>query len=41
MSDCLEVCTRSNGCSISSGSTHRICKAYNLDSYNQLNKHFE
>lgn len=39
MSDCLEVCTKSNGCA--SESTHRICKTNNPFSYNKLNKHFE
>lgn len=42
MSECLEVCTRSIGCSgNNSGDTHKICKLNNLDSYNKLNKHFE
>jgi len=41
MNDCLEVCIKSTGCSINGGDTHKICKAYNLDSYNRLNKHFE
>lgn len=40
MSECLEVCTKSNGCNTGSD-THKICKVYNLDSYNILNKHFE
>ena len=39
MNDCLEVCTKSIGCSI--GDTHKICKNNNLDSYNKLNKHFD
>ena len=37
MDDCLEICTRSIGCSIEQGSTHRLCKLNNLDSYNKLN----
>ena len=41
MSDCLEVCTKSTGCSIFGVDTHRICKANNLDSYDKLNKHFQ
>lgn len=46
MSDCLEVCTKSTGCSringdIINGDTHRICKVNNQDSYNKLNKYFE
>lgn len=40
MGECLEVCTKSIGCSgdAKSKDTHKICK---LDSYNKLNKHFE
>jgi hypothetical protein len=41
MNECLEVCTKSFGCSINDGSTHKICKINNPDSYNKLNKHFE
>jgi hypothetical protein len=41
MSDCLEVCTKTTGCSEDNRATHRICKMYNLDSFNKLNKHFE
>jgi hypothetical protein len=41
LSECLEVCTKSLGCSTSNGDTHRICKINNLDSYNKLNKFFE
>jgi len=40
-SNCLEVCTKSYGCNIINGDTHRICKINNLDSYNKLNKFFE
>lgn len=40
MNECLEVCTKSVGCS-SNDDTHKICKFNNLDSYNTLNKHFE
>ena len=38
---CLEVCTKSNGCNVKSGDTNKICKSNNVDSYNKLNKHFE
>ena len=38
--DCMEVCTKPTGCSLKID-THTICKLYNLDSYNKLNKHFE
>jgi len=40
-SECLQVCTKSTGCDVTSGGTHKICKINNLDSYNKLNKHFE
>lgn len=38
MDECLLVCTKSNGCH--EKDMHKICKIYNLDSYNKLNKHF-
>jgi hypothetical protein len=41
MSDCLEVCMLTTGCNINNGSTHKICKLNNIDSYNKLNKYFE
>jgi len=41
MGDCLEICSRSNGCSIEMGQTHRIFKLNNNDSYNKLNAYFE
>ena len=41
MSDCLEVCSKSNGCSGKNYDTHKICKVNNLDSYNKLNQFFE
>ena len=40
MNDCLEVCLKSSGCNVENKDTHKICKAYNLDSYNKLNKFF-
>jgi hypothetical protein len=39
MNECLEVCTKSDGCN--SINTHKICKMNSLDSYNKLNKYFE
>ena len=39
MSECLDVCTQSNGCE--SYSTHKICKLNNPDSYQALNKFFD
>ncbi len=38
--DCMEVCMNSSGC-VLKANTHTICKMYNLDSYNKLNKLFE
>ena len=42
MNDCLEICTKSIGCStnIASGDTHKICKINNPSSYNEINKYF-
>lgn len=37
---CLEVCTKQNGCEIGYG-TARVCKSNNPDSYDKLNKLFE
>ena len=39
MSDCVEVCVKSNGCT--PDTTHRICKVNNPFSYNKLNKLFD
>ena len=39
ISECLQVCTRSNGCS--DYNTHKICKINNNDSYIKLNKYFD
>ena len=41
MSECLEVCAKTTGCNVVNKDTHKICKMYNPDSYNKLNKHFE
>jgi len=40
MNDCLEVCTKPDGCFIGKD-THRICKLYTPDSYNKLNRLFD
>lgn len=40
LNNCLEVCTKSTGCSIQNGDTHRICKLNTPDSYDKLNMHF-
>ena len=37
---CLEVCTKSTGCNIQNGDTHKICKLNNPSSYNRLNSWF-
>jgi hypothetical protein len=37
MNDCLEVCSKSTGCNIENGDTHKICKMNNPDSYVKLN----
>jgi hypothetical protein len=41
MSECLEVCTKSDGCVEGTVNTHKICKLNNPYSYNKLNQHFE
>ena len=41
MNDCLEVCTRYDGCSIENSNTHKICKLNNIESYTKLNKKFK
>jgi len=41
MDECLEICTKSDGCMIINKDTHKLCKLYNLDSYQKLNKYFE
>jgi len=41
MNDCLEVCTKSTGCSKENGNTHIICKLNSPDSYYRLNELFE
>ena len=39
MSECLEVCSRLDGCSATN--TFKICKLNNPSSYDKLNKWFE
>lgn len=43
MNDCLEVCMKSDGCTIDkwSKNTHSICKKVNPDNYNKLACHWE
>ena len=38
LDSCLEVCTKSSGCSPEN--THKICKLNNPESYNKLNQNF-
>jgi hypothetical protein len=40
MDDCLEVCALQTGCTLRYN-TMSVCKIYNIESYNKLNKHFE
>ena len=40
LNECLEVCTKSTGCNIQNGDTHKICKLNNPDSYDKLNSLF-
>ena len=47
MNECLEICIKTDGCNNNidndqlKNNTHRICKIYNLNDYNRLNKYFE
>ena len=43
MDECLEVCIRSDGCSVLYGSknTHTVCKLKNSVSYTKLARFFE
>ena len=40
MDECLEICTKPNGCDISLRTTHRVCKHNSIESYEFLNKYF-
>ena len=40
LDECLEVCTKSTGCNIQNGDTHKICKLNNSSSYNRLSSWF-
>ncbi len=41
MNECMNVCIKSEGCTSFMNHTHSICKKYNPDSYEKLNKHFD
>jgi hypothetical protein len=40
MDDCLEVCTKINGCTSSGLDTHKICKFNSPEGYELLSRHF-
>ena len=37
--ECLQICTKSNGCAGGSD-THTVCKVNNINDYSRLSKHF-
>ena len=39
MGDCLEVCTKTDGCAVKRD-TQSVCKLYSVEGFNRLNKHF-
>jgi len=39
MSECFEICTKSDGCTVKID-TNKICKSNNPDSYEKLNRFF-
>lgn len=39
MDECLEVCTKSDGCK-GGADTHKICKLNNSNSYEKINRFF-
>ena len=39
MNECLEICTKQNGCAIGS-ETHKVCKINSPETYEKINKHF-
>ena len=39
MDECLEVCTKSDGCK-GGADTHKICKLNNQNSYEKINRFF-
>ena len=41
MDECLEICTKTTGCSIIRNDTHKLCKLNNNDSYMDLYKWFK
>jgi hypothetical protein len=41
MNECLEVCTKTSGCTEDGKDVHKICKINSPDSYTRLNKYFD
>lgn len=41
MNECLEVCTKFDGCKVGGNNTQKVCKLNSPESYNKLNKLFE
>jgi hypothetical protein len=41
MDECLEVCTKINGCTSSGLDTHKVCKENSPESYELLSRHFK
>jgi len=39
MNECLEICTKQNGCAVGS-ETHKVCKINSPETYEKINKHF-
>ena len=41
MEECLQLCSKPNGCAHNSMETHTVCKITNPVSYNRLHRFFE
>lgn len=39
--ECIEICTKSDGCNSLRGNLHRVCKSNNSESYERMIKFFE
>ena len=39
--ECMNICSKMDGCSIGHSDSLRVCKLYNPSSYNKLNKLFQ
>ena len=40
MDECLQICSKQNGCDHNGKETHTVCKINNAESYNRLNRYF-